>query len=146
MSDKLAPSERHAYVHQGRTIYEWDQTLSDLNVYVQLPTGVRAKQLFVDISSSHLRVGIKPNPPYLDVRRAAQHLFQQFARCLLTLCSGCVARFCGAHQAWRLLLDCWCAPSVRRGHASQCTSIALQRRDCASTAFRQAAGAQTMAC
>ena len=68
MSDRLAPSERHAYVHQGRTIYEWDQTLSELNLYVQLPPGVKAKQLYVDISSSHLRIGIKPNPPYLDVR------------------------------------------------------------------------------
>ena len=68
MSDRLAPSERHAYVHQGRTIYEWDQTLSELNLYLQLPPGVKAKQLFVDISSSHLRIGIKPNPPYLDVR------------------------------------------------------------------------------
>lgn len=68
MSDRLAPSERHAHVHQGRTIYEWDQTLSELNLYVQLPTGVKAKQLYVDISSSHLRIGIKPNPPYLDVR------------------------------------------------------------------------------
>ena len=55
-------------MHQGRTIYEWDQTLSELNLYVQLPAGVKAKQLYVDISSSHLRIGVKPNPPYLDVR------------------------------------------------------------------------------
>ncbi|KAK9846275.1 hypothetical protein WJX81_000693 [Elliptochloris bilobata] len=66
MSDRLAPTERHAYVHQGRTIYEWDQTLSEVNVYVQLPAGLKAKQLYVDISSSHLRIGITPNPPYLD--------------------------------------------------------------------------------
>ena len=27
MAEKLAPSERHAYIVNGRTIYEWDQTL-----------------------------------------------------------------------------------------------------------------------
>lgn len=68
MSERLAPSERHAYAHQGRTIYEWDQTLSELNIYVQLPASVKAKQLDVHISSSHLRIGITHNPPYLDVR------------------------------------------------------------------------------
>lgn len=68
MSDRLAPTERHAFEHQGRTIYEWDQTLSELNIYVQLPPGVRAKQLYVDITSSHLRIGITPGQPYLDVR------------------------------------------------------------------------------
>ena len=67
MSDKLAPSERHAYVHQGSTVYEWDQTLSDVNIYVQLPNGVSARQLYVDITSTHIKIGIQPNPPYLDV-------------------------------------------------------------------------------
>lgn len=68
MSERLAPSERHRVISQGQTVYEWDQTLSEVNLYVQLPPGVKGKQLFVDISSSHLRFGIKPNPPYLDVR------------------------------------------------------------------------------
>jgi hypothetical protein len=67
MTDKLAPSERHAYVCKGQTVYEWDQTLSDVNIYVQLPSGVSARQLYVDITSTHIKIGIKPNPPYLDV-------------------------------------------------------------------------------
>jgi len=68
MSDRLAPTERHAFLHQGRTIYEWDQTLSEVNIYVQLPPGARAKQLYVDITSARLRIGITPGQPYLDVR------------------------------------------------------------------------------
>lgn len=68
MSDKLAPSQRHKFLHQGQTIYEWDQTLSEVNLYIELPPGVGAKLLFVDIDATHLRVGINNNPPYLDVR------------------------------------------------------------------------------
>lgn len=67
MVDQLAPSERHSFIHQGRKVYEWDQTLTEVNIYVTLPEGVRARELFVELSSNHLRLGIKPNPPYLDV-------------------------------------------------------------------------------
>ncbi|PNH11186.1 NudC domain-containing protein 2 [Tetrabaena socialis] len=69
MADRLAPSTRHQYKHNGQVVYEWDQTFSEVNIYVPVPPGVRGKQLFVDITTSHLRFGIKPNPPYLDVRR-----------------------------------------------------------------------------
>lgn len=67
MTDKLAPSTRHKYEYQGRTIYEWDQAFSEVNIYVEVPPGVRAKQLFVDIKPNHLKLGISPNPPYIDV-------------------------------------------------------------------------------
>jgi hypothetical protein len=36
MGDMLAPSERHAFTHQGRVVYEWDQTLGEVNLYVQV--------------------------------------------------------------------------------------------------------------
>ena len=67
MTDKLAPSERHKFIHQGRVVYEWDQTFSEVDVYIEVPPGVRAKELYVDFTTHHVRVGIKPNPPYLDV-------------------------------------------------------------------------------
>ncbi len=50
MSDRLAPVTKLAYVHGDQTVYEWDQTLGEVNVYIRLPAGVRAKQLYVDIS------------------------------------------------------------------------------------------------
>lgn len=37
MADRLAPSTRHKFVHEGRTIYEWDQTISEVNIYVDVP-------------------------------------------------------------------------------------------------------------
>jgi hypothetical protein len=52
----------------GQKIYEWDQNLDEVNVYIDLAAGVKAKQLTCDILPNHLRVGIKGNPPYLDVR------------------------------------------------------------------------------
>lgn len=67
MADRLAPSQRHQFVHQGQVVYEWDQTFSEVNIYVQVPPGVKGKQLFVDLAGSHVRFGIKPNPPFLDV-------------------------------------------------------------------------------
>ena len=49
-------------------MYEWDQTLVEVNLYVPVPPGVRAKQLFCDVERTHLRFGLAPNPPFLDVR------------------------------------------------------------------------------
>lgn len=68
-AEALAPSQRHSYTHNGRVIYEWDQTLTEVNIYITVPSGVRAKDLAVNIQSQHLSVGIKGNPPYLDVSR-----------------------------------------------------------------------------
>jgi hypothetical protein len=67
MSEKLAPSERHVYLHEGRKVYEWDQTLSEVNLYIDTPPGVRAKDLFCDVEKQHVKFGIKGNPPFLDV-------------------------------------------------------------------------------
>ena len=67
VSDQVAPTERHQFRHDGRVIYEWNQTLHELNIYVQAPPGVRAKQLAVTITSSHLSISVAGNPPYLNV-------------------------------------------------------------------------------
>jgi hypothetical protein len=67
MAERLAPPARHAFVHGGRTVYEWDQSLAEVNVYVPVPPGVRARDMFCDIEKAHLRFGLKGNPPFLDV-------------------------------------------------------------------------------
>ncbi|KAL3146301.1 hypothetical protein ABBQ32_003000 [Trebouxia sp. C0010 RCD-2024] len=66
-AEALAPSERHKFTHNGRVIYEWDQTLTEVNIYVPVPAGARAKDLAINIQSTHLTIGIKGNPPYLDI-------------------------------------------------------------------------------
>jgi hypothetical protein len=75
--DACAPDKRHQFMHEGRVVYEWDQTLSDVNVYVAVPPGCRAKDLFCDIQPQSLRLGLKPNPPYLQVWHEGARLGKQ---------------------------------------------------------------------
>ena len=50
--DKVAPSSRRAHVlPDGRVAYEWDQTIDEVNVYIRVPDGARARDLDVTIAS-----------------------------------------------------------------------------------------------
>lgn len=49
-------------------MYEWDQSLTEVNLYVRVPEGVRAKQIYCEIRTDGLKFGIGENKPYLDVR------------------------------------------------------------------------------
>lgn len=71
MTDRLAPSTRHQFVHEGRVIYEWDQTFSEVNIYIEVPPGVTSKSLSCTITSSHISIGLRGNPPYMDHDLAA---------------------------------------------------------------------------
>lgn len=63
--------KRIKFEHEGRTVYEWEQTLEEVHCYIKPPEGIRARQLDIAITARHLRVGIKGNPPFLDVRGPA---------------------------------------------------------------------------
>ncbi|KFM22715.1 NudC domain-containing protein 2 [Auxenochlorella protothecoides] len=52
--DRVAPTETHAYVHNGQKVYEWNQTLSDINIFIDLPPGARAKDLAVSFTTARL--------------------------------------------------------------------------------------------
>ncbi|KAF8783704.1 hypothetical protein HU200_000133 [Digitaria exilis] len=41
MAEKLAPEKRHAFVHNGQKVFEWDQTLEEVNMYIELRKGVQ---------------------------------------------------------------------------------------------------------
>ncbi|CAH9121048.1 unnamed protein product [Cuscuta epithymum] len=66
MADKLAPEKRHSFTHNDQKVFEWDQTLEELNIYINLPENVPKKLFYCTIKSKHLEVGIKGNPPYLS--------------------------------------------------------------------------------
>lgn len=53
-------------------MYEWDQTLSEVNIYIEVPPGVTAKLLDVAITRERLTVAIKGKPPYINVSRGAE--------------------------------------------------------------------------
>ncbi|KAM3142234.1 NudC domain-containing protein 2 [Paramecium bursaria] len=73
---------RLQFKFQDRLIYEWEQTLDDINIYIQPPKeclkryedqvrkllkpGEQLPKIDVTISSDRLKVGIKGNPPFLD--------------------------------------------------------------------------------
>nr|AFN42820.1 nudcd2-like protein [Marsilea vestita] len=63
MTEKLAPSERHKFVYNGQTVFEWDQTLARS---INLPKEVPRKLFTCTIRTNHIEVGIKGNPPYLN--------------------------------------------------------------------------------
>ena len=48
-------------------IYEWDQQLDEVNIYVPLPENLPSRILYCTIKTQHLELGIKGNPPYLSV-------------------------------------------------------------------------------
>lgn len=68
MAERLAQRAAHRFVHNGRTIYEWDQSLGEVNIYVPVPPDMAAKEIFCDITKQHLKFGRTGNPPFLDVR------------------------------------------------------------------------------
>lgn len=70
----MSADERHIFAHQGKTVYEWDQSLTEVNLYLRVPAGVKAKDLYVDLTTDNLSVGLKPNPPYLKVARVKLRL------------------------------------------------------------------------
>eukprot|EP01040_Poterioochromonas_malhamensis_P006564 gene6564-7068_t len=53
---------RLKYEYQGRTIYEWEQTLTEVILYIEPPPGVTKKLLDITFQPNHLKVGIKNNP------------------------------------------------------------------------------------
>jgi hypothetical protein len=55
----------------GREIYEWEQSLDEVRVYIKPPPGVKASHIAAQITPTHLKLGIKGNPPFIDVRQLA---------------------------------------------------------------------------
>ena len=75
MSDRLAPSasDRHVFhASNGTPVYSWDQTISEVNIFVVVPPGVRAKDISCVIKINHLCFGLIGNPPFLDMDMAGQ--------------------------------------------------------------------------
>eukprot|EP01133_Synstelium_polycarpum_P012398 gene12398-14550_t len=63
--EKFAPARRK-FEHQGHTIYEWDQTIDEVNIYVSPPEGITSKMIACQILPNKLVLGIKGNPAFID--------------------------------------------------------------------------------
>ncbi|GFY83501.1 Cytochrome P450 superfamily protein [Actinidia rufa] len=51
-AEKLAPEKRHRFFHGDQKVFEWDQTLEEVNMYITLPPNISAKGLLLVISAA----------------------------------------------------------------------------------------------
>ena len=63
---KKGKEGRIKFEHNGRTVYEWEQSISEVNIYIVPPPGIPAKQFDIVITHRHLRIGLKNTPPFID--------------------------------------------------------------------------------
>lgn len=63
---KKGKEGRIKFEFDGRTIYEWEQSLLEVNIYIEPPPEVKSHMLDIVISHRHLKVGLKSTPPFLD--------------------------------------------------------------------------------
>eukprot|EP00961_Rhodomonas_salina_P177573 2394534-Rhodomonas_salina.1 len=45
----------------GQLVYEWEQGLDEVNIYITPPPGIKANMFDIQITSDHLTVGLKGN-------------------------------------------------------------------------------------
>lgn len=63
---KKGSDGRFKFEHEGNTIYEWEQSLEEVNIYITPPPGITRSAIDVEISHTHLRIGLKGTPPFID--------------------------------------------------------------------------------
>jgi hypothetical protein len=64
-SKSSASTSRFEFVHNGTVVYEWEQTIDEVVLYI--PHAPPSRLLQVDIKPARLRVGIVNNPqPFID--------------------------------------------------------------------------------
>jgi hypothetical protein len=63
---KKGKDGRLKFEHDGRTIYEWDQGLEEVNIYIEPPPGITRQQLAIKIDPSHLIIGLRGASPFID--------------------------------------------------------------------------------
>uniref|UniRef100_A0A7S1F8Y5 CS domain-containing protein n=1 Tax=Noctiluca scintillans TaxID=2966 RepID=A0A7S1F8Y5_NOCSC len=64
LSDKARG--RQQFLYDGRVVYEWEQCLDEVHIFIQPPPGVTKYDLDIKITPRHLAIGLKGNPPFLN--------------------------------------------------------------------------------
>lgn len=63
-----AETKAREQAEQGALPYKWDQTIKDLDITIPIESKFKGKDLDVKIARNTLKVGIKGQPPIIDVR------------------------------------------------------------------------------
>lgn len=53
---------------QSQLPYKWTQTIGDLDITVPVPSNLKGRDLIVDFTRTHIKVGVKGQAPVIDVR------------------------------------------------------------------------------
>lgn len=81
MSDSPPPEERKKADEEARAKekaeqaalpYKWDQTIKDVDISISIEAKYKGKDLDVKISRNALKVSIKGQEPFIDVRQSSQ--------------------------------------------------------------------------
>ncbi|KAF3910772.1 hypothetical protein ABW20_dc0101079 [Dactylellina cionopaga] len=64
--EELKAAREKEAAEQAALPYKWKQTLEEVNVSVQVPEGIRAKDLVVEIKLTSLKVGLKGSDPIMQ--------------------------------------------------------------------------------
>ncbi|SBT71044.1 CS domain protein, putative [Plasmodium malariae] len=60
-------NKRHKYVNNGVLIYEWEQSIDEINIYINMNAKiVDKKDLDIDIKSKRIRIGLKNTESFLE--------------------------------------------------------------------------------
>lgn len=57
---------RQKFEHNGQTVYEWEQSMEEVLIYIVPPPGAKARDIECKITVTHLTLGMKGNPPFLN--------------------------------------------------------------------------------
>jgi len=64
---KKTKDGRYIFEHNGRTVYEWEQSLEEVNIYIKPPEGTRKAHLAIEIANDIVRVGlVGSEAPFLE--------------------------------------------------------------------------------
>lgn len=63
---KRSKDGRITFEYEGRKVYEWEQSIDDVNIYIKPPPDVTRQMLVVVMSPGHLLIGLKGTPPFID--------------------------------------------------------------------------------
>ena len=76
MSSSPTPSEREKKdkedrareaEEQAKLPYKWTQTIGDVDITVAVPGNLKGRDIIVDFTKTHLKVGVKGQEPMIDV-------------------------------------------------------------------------------
>jgi HSP20 family molecular chaperone IbpA len=84
MADEVSPEEQKRLdaeakakedAEQAKLPYKWTQTIKDLDITIPIPGNIKGRDLDVTLAKNKLKVAIKGQTPFIDVREVFQVVY-----------------------------------------------------------------------